>query len=276
MKNPLILGFMVRWKVWMFAGETGVLTPDPPKWTNISAVEALLQITVSDADPPNSGQVFSWITEVENSMLARSLGTQTTLSGTMFDVFPDRGVIKDTFGWIYGTDKEIQEGFSVIPPFTPIVSIASGTMQRNKAELDDEPSWDTLKNIDEFPTVADNDYMIQYDVDKKTGKRVGYSIFFMQNQPYAGRNRLRATWTYGFNIDTQVLREYATLKVCEKVIMASLMRAKPMDVASYRVGEDFGTYVSEQFKKQLGWIRRRTKELEDKHFPANVPVSMYR
>jgi hypothetical protein len=154
-----------------------------PKWANIPSIEKIVQFDIKTDSKPTIAEVTEFIEEVETGMTANNLGTQTTLSGTQFDVFPSRGMAKNTIGWFQRGRPIGDVGRTVVPPYAPIISINSGTMQRNKASLQSTPDWETLKNVEEFPTASDNDYLINYTVNKITGKRVGYSIYFFQNHP---------------------------------------------------------------------------------------------
>jgi len=244
-----------------------------PKWTSEARVEALLQIDITSATDPNSTELLDWIEEVETSMLADNLGTQTTPSLTEFDVPPSHALAKETIGWFHAGLPESTQGRIVVPPYVPIVSVNSGTVSRNKASLNQAPDWELLKAKDNFPSDSDTDFMILYEVDKKTGKRLGFAFYFYNNIPEAGYRRLRGTWVYGHNVDSEILREYATLKVAEKVILARLFSAQPMNLASY-TGGDMNTYVNTQFEVQLEWIRQRIGEIEKRHFPRDIPIAV--
>jgi hypothetical protein len=243
-----------------------------PKWSNIPAIEKVLQFDIKTDSKPTIAEVTEFIEEVETGMTANNLGTQTTLSGTQFDVFPSRGMAKNTIGWFQRGRPIGDVGRTVVPPYAPIISINSGTMQRNKASLQSTPDWETLKNVEEFPTASDNDYLIMYTVNKITGKRVGHSIYFFQNHPTAGRNRLRAQWVYGQNIDEAILREYATLKVAEKIILVRLFAGVPANTMTYTAGADMNTYVNAQYEAHLLWIQARIEEIEKRNFPKETPI----
>ena len=241
-------------------------------WVAETDVERYLSSGITTATTPTTAQVASFITEVEDSMLTQGLGTQTTASGTQFDVMPTRGMAKETVGWMLAGSPPVTTGRIVVPPFMPIVSVTSGMFQRNKNDLSAAPDWDTLKCKDNFPSASDTDFCILFAVNKKTNQRAGYALNFYDSLPTAGYRRLRGTWVYGHNIDSDILTEYATLKVCEKVIMARLFSAQPMNLATY-AGEGMSSYVNTQFEVQMRWISERTEEIERLHFPKEMAIA---
>lgn len=244
-----------------------------PKWTNISAVTGLLQITFTAATTPNTNQITDFIEDVEDGMTKSNLGTQTTISGCEFDVKPtSHAPPRDTVGWWEAGFPVSTGGIVVVPPYTPIVSVVSGSVARNKAVLTGAADWDTLVCRDNLSTAADTDFMILYDVNRKTGSRVGYAFYFYNDVPDSGRRRLRGTWVYGHNISGRILREYATLKVAEKALMARMNAAIPPNIAAYQAGSDINTFINVQTEAWLEYINGRTEEIERRHFPVEVPI----
>lgn len=238
-------------------------------YTNVSAIEALLSIDITSGTTPSEAQTDIWITQIETGMKASRLGSQTTVSGTKFDVTPTSAMAKDTIAWFKAGLPASPTGREVVPPFTPIISVTSGTMYRNKAGLNQTEDWDQLS---EGPG-EDTDFIIRYDVNKKTNKRVGNSFYFYGSLPSAGKERIMCTWVYGHNIDTEILQEYATLKTSEKVILARITSAQPMNLATY-TGGDFNTFVNTQYEAWLDYIEKRTTEIEEMYFPRDVPIAI--
>lgn len=240
------------------------------KFTNISSVCAILQIDITSSTKPSTAQVTQWAQEVEDGMMERNLSISSTDALTKFDVLPTNTYDRGTVAWVYAGLPSDSDGKIIVPPFVPIVEVLSGTLSRNKSTLSETADWEILT---EGPG-DDSDYVI---LRRRTrnNKYYGYAIYFYGDVPYSGRDRVRGTWTFGYNVDAQILQEYATLKVCEKVILARLMSGQPGNVATYTAGNDLNSYVNTQFETQLQYIKDRITELEKNHFPRQqIPVAL--
>jgi len=240
------------------------------RFTSEILVEGLLQIDITSSTKPTTTQVLNWIQEVEDGMMERNLAIASTDALTKFDVMPTNSYDRGTVAWVYAGLPSDSDGKVVVPPFVPIVEIFSGTLSRNNSSLTETADWDVLS---EGPG-NDSDYVI---LRRRTrnNKYYGYAIYFYGDVPYSGRDRVRGTWSYGYNVDTQILQEYATLKVCEKVILARLMSGQPSNVATYTAGNDLNSYVNTQFETQLQYIKDRIIEIEKLHFPRQqIPVAL--
>lgn len=205
-------------------------------------------------------------------MLKRGFGTQTTAALTKFDVAPLEAIAKGTIRWLLEGLPETEHGRIVIPPYLPIVSVNSGTVSRNTEALNAAPSWELLKGKAELPSATDTDFMILMKYNPKAGVMLGYGLYFYNKIPEAGRERLRATWVYGYNVDSKILREYATLHVSKKVVIARLMSGEPVGLASYR-GPDLQEYVNTQASATLSYIDDRLREIEKNHLPQPLPIA---
>lgn len=241
-----------------------------PKFTNESSVEALLQIDITASTKPTTAQVNQWIQEIEDGMMEKNLAIASTDALIKFDVLPSNTYDCKTVNWVYAGLPSDSDGKIIVPPFVPIVEIFSGTLSRNNSSLEETADWDVLT---EGPG-SDTDYVI---LKRRTrnNKYYGYAIYFYGDVPYSGRDRVRGTWSYGYNVDTQILQEYATLKVCEKVILARLMSGQPGNVATYTAGQDLNSYTNTQYETQLQYIKDRVSEIEKQHFPRQqIPVAL--
>jgi len=160
----------------------------------------------------------------------------------------------------------------VVPPYKPVVSVTSGSFYRNKATLSDTPDWEILICKDNLFGADETDFMTVKRYNHKTGNYDGVAFYFYHDIPTAGRRRVTGGWVYGYNLDSKILQEYATLKVCEKVILARLFSGNPMNLASF-TGGDINSYVNTQYEAQLAWIAQRCEKLEKDHFPTEVPIA---
>jgi len=167
---------------------------------------------------------------------------------------------------------ETTQGRLVFPTYKPIVSVTSGSFYRNKASLSDTPDPELLICKDNLPGADDTDFLIARQYNHKTGNNDGVAFYFYHDIPSAGRRRISGAWVYGYNLDSKILREYATLQVCKKVILAKLMAGEPIGLSTYR-GPDLEEYTNTQAEVLMGYINARLEEIEDKHFPEPLPIA---
>lgn len=243
-----------------------------PIWTSITDIERFLQIDLDADTKPSDGEVLEFIDEVEASMTKERWGTQTAVSGTAIDISPTGAISQGSVAWWLQGLPDGEMGRVAIPQFLPIVSVTSGSVYRNNADLSNAPSMELLVCKDNLPGASDTDFMMIKKVNHKTGNDDGIALYFYNNIPTAGRRRITAEWVYGYNIATKILREYATLKVCEKVILARLFSGQPMNVATFD-GGGMNVYVNTQFEVQQAYIDKRTAEIERRHFPQEFPIA---
>jgi len=241
-------------------------------WASIDSVERFLQIDLDANTKPSDGEVLSFIEEVETSMTKERWGTQTAVSGTVMDIHPTDTINRGSVAWWLQGLPEAESGRMAIPPFLPIVSVTSGSVFKNDAGLGDTPDMELLVCKDNLPGADNTDFMIVKKFNHKTGNHDGIAFYFYHDIPAAGRRRVTGAWVYGYNVDTKILREYATLKVCEKVILARLFSGQPMNVASY-TGGDMNAYVNTQFEVQLAYINTRCEAIEKRHFPSEIAIA---
>jgi len=242
------------------------------KWVDIEDIERFLQINLDADTKPSDGEVLAFIDEVESGMLRERWGTQTAVSGTVMDVSPTAAVGRGSVAWFIQGLPESEVGRTIIPPYTPIVSVTSGSFYKNDATLDSAPDTELLVCKDNLPGAANTDFMVVKKFNHKTGNYDGIAFYFFHDIPYAGRRRVTGGYVYGYNINTKILREYAMLKVCEKVIFARLFSAQPTNVATYE-GGDLNSYVNTQFDVQMAYIDKRTEEIAKKHFPVEFAIA---
>ena len=243
-----------------------------PVWTSVQDIERFLQIDLDADTKPSDGEVLAFIEEVEESMAEERWGTQTAVSGTVMDIHPTGAIGRGSVAWWLQGLPSGDVGRVAIPPFIPIVSVTSGSVFKNDAPLSNTPDMELLKCKDNLPGADDTDFMIVKKFNHKTGNHDGIAFYFYHDIPTAGRRRVTGGWVYGYNVNTKILREYATLKVCEKVILARLFSGQPMNVVSY-TGGDMDSWVNTQFEVQMSYINTRCKEIEKRHFPSELPIA---
>ena len=242
-------------------------------WSSEAAIEKQLQIEIDESTHPSSTDVNAWLEEVETDMLRQGLGTQTAVSGTMLTVSPVGGYGRESVAWFLRGLPTGEAGNVIVPPYKPIVTVTSGAFHRNQASLTSTPDWDLLICKDNLPAVSDTDFLIVKQHNHKSGNYDGVAFYFYNNLPSAGQRRLSGGWTYGHNINTKVLREYATLQVCKKVILAKLMAGEPVGLSTYR-GPDLEEFMNTQTEVLMRYINSRLEELAEKHFPTEIAISV--
>lgn len=242
-------------------------------WTSEAAIEKKLQVEIDESTHPSSTDVNAWIEEVETDMLRQGLGTQTAVSGTTMSVSPVGGMSKGSVSWFLAGLPSEDTGNLVVPPYLPIISVTSGSFHRNKASLSSTPDWDLLVCKDNLPDADDTDFLIVKKFNHKSGNYNGMALYFYQNLPGAGERRLSGGWVYGHNINTTILREYATLKVCKEVILAKLMAGEPVGLSTYR-GPDLEGFMNTQTEVLMTHINNRIDDLEKKHFPEEMAIAV--
>jgi len=243
-----------------------------PQWCQIQDIERFLQIDIDAGTKPSDGEVLSFIEEVEASILEEGWGTQTAVSGTVIDVNPIDALSRGSVAWWSQGLPGTSQGLVVIPPYLPIVSVTSGAFFKNDNSLDQAPNWTILDCKDNVPAAADTDFMMIKKFNHKTGNYDGIGFHFYGDAPSAGSRRLSGGWVYGYNIDTKILREYATLKTCEKVILARLFSGQPANIVSF-TGGDMNSWVNTQFEVQLSYIEKRCDEIRKRHYPEPLPIA---
>jgi len=224
-------------------------------------VEAITQFDINNTTSPSTTEVAQWITEIEKDAEARKLGSYTA-TDQLIDV-PARldWPAKDTIAWLYAiSGKRYMDAATriVIPPFIPIISITS--LSRNKAAYTAEPDWEALT---EGPGSGDSYILLKKET--KGSKFLGFAIYFYQNPPDIGYQRIKMTYTYGWNIDSEIIGEWCTLKVALKVLDAVMNATSPIGVGDYGVQD---VRVGIDPKRRRGDILERIKELETLYFPT--------
>jgi len=243
-----------------------------PIYTSELSVEGLTQITVTDTSKPNSTQLLNWIEEIEKGIDELSLGSYETgnyPNGMMVDVPYTKAMAENTIGWFeyittYGYTP--QTGRVVIPVIGPFVTITA--LYRNKNALDEAIDWEAL-----IEGPASGSSWIPLKRKSKTKDLLIFGVFFYDNLPSPGYQRIQIVGTYGWNVNSKVLREYATLKVAEKLLFGKISTSDPGGFPQFSGGR-FGRFAQTQFDRKLKVIKERTEEIEEKYFPREIPIAI--
>lgn len=231
-------------------------------YTNETDIEAITQFTITDSTKPTTTQVASWITEVEADVDARALGSYT-LTDQLVDVQPKLGYpFRGTMAWLRsiasGQLETTEYGNKIAPPFLPIISVAS--LSRRTSSLGSADVWEALT---EGSGVGASYIILKRRT--KTNQYLGFTLYFHQNAPYFGPQRIKMTYDYGWNLSTDIIGEWCTLKVSVKVLDAIMHATSPIGAGSYSV--DIVSIGIDPARRRADLIAR-LKEIEQMYFPS--------
>lgn len=229
-------------------------------WVTESKIESLTTLTIDDTSIPNRTQVAQYITEAEARITDRALGSHTA-TDQYIDV-PSGGGIAGRYQWVYYVKDdrlrtEISRG-RIVPLQgikAPIISISA--CAKNDQDPSNAASWTTLT---EGPGDG-SDYMLL-----TSGlKDLGYALWFYDNEPLIGPKRLKLTYTYGYNVDSDVLGDWGTYIVGIKVLQTRKNSGQIDGMSSYD-GGDLGDYVPRHYMELIKSYRDSMREIEREHF----------
>jgi hypothetical protein len=149
---------------------------------------------------------------------------------------------------------------------SPIISITE--LQKNDEDYADTPDWISLT---EGP--ADNSSFLLLTSGLKN---LGYAIWFYDNLPMAGPKRLRVTYTYGYNVDNEILQRWCTLKVAIKVLVAKMGTSSASGLTELQ-GEGLGIYLPRQYKRRIDELKAEVAIIEKTYFPkpSGIPAAIF-
>jgi len=143
------------------------------------------------------------------------------------------------------------------PPFLPIVSVAS--LSKRTSALTATEAWSALT---EGPG-ADSSFLIMKK-RTKTNQYLGFAIYFHNNTPSAGYQRIKMTYNYGWNLSTDIIGEWCSLKVALKVLGALVRANTPFGAADYGIAD---VRVGIDIERRMVNIKERILEIEEQYFP---------
>ena len=234
-----------------------------PVYTSFEAIEEITQITIDDRSVPSYTAVLRWIEQIESRVVARALGSHT-VTDQYIDV-PVGDDIYPNYTWYYEVDgarlKFDIEGGYVVPLGDvkyPVISITS--LYKNDADFEDAPNWEQLTEWD--GSTDDTHFMLLTSGRKNSG----YALWFYEEEPEPGPKRLKMSYTYGNNIDPEILEEWVTLNVCVKILVARMGTNQKDSLATLR-GVDVGRHINQNYSDRIGYLRAQIIEIEAFYFP---------
>jgi len=72
------------------------------------------------------------------------------------------------------------------------------------------------------------------------------------------------TYNHGWDLDTNIIGEWCTLKVALKVLLAELRAETPVGAGDYGIGD---TRVGVDIERRIVTTKERIKEIEERYFP---------
>jgi len=224
-------------------------------------IEGIVQLDITASTDPNTTEVAAWIIEVEADVDARALGSYT-LTDQYVDVAPQIGYPPESsIAWLRsiatGRFDTILVKNIITLPFMPIVSIAS--LSRRTSGLGSTDVWEALTEGRE----SGNSYIIMKK-RTKSNQYLGFGLYFHQNMPDNGPQRIKATYNYGWNLSTDIIGEWCGLKVAIKVLDAIIAATTPIGAGDY--GADTLRIGLDPARRRID-VLARIKEIESQYFP---------
>ena len=230
-------------------------------YTNESDIEGIVQLAITESTAPTTTQVASWITQVEADVDARCLGTYL-VTDELVDVAPVLSYpARNTIAWLRaiasGGYEDIVASNIIALPRTPIISIT--TLNRRTSSLGSTDVWEALTEGS-----GSGKSFIIIKSRSKTNQYLGFGLYFHDNRPYDGFQRIKVTYNYGWNLSTSIIGEWVTLKVSLKVLDAIINATTPIGAGDYgimdvRIGID-------PARRRID-VKERLNEIERIYFP---------
>ena len=232
-----------------------------PKYTSAAKVIGITQFTPAAGTLPTDTQVLTWIEEIEADADARFLGSYTA-TDQLIDIDSELNYpAKGTIAWleaIAGAGYDEVNAGLLIPPFKPLISVTA--LSRRTSGLTETAVWELLT---EGPGSSASFIILKKAT--KTGQYLGNAIYFYQNEPYVGIGRVKMTYTYGWNLSTTIIGEWATLKVALKVFEALKEANTPAGSGDYSLA-DLKVGLVDIETRSKGTLQR-VEEIEENYFP---------
>jgi len=207
------------------------------------------------------------IEQVEARVAERRLGSHTA-TDQYVDV-PVTEEIYPEYTWYYeveGAKLKFDFNEGVVVPLarvkSPIISIT--TLEKNDEDPDDTADWETLT---EGPGASSHFMLLTSGT-----KDLGYALWFYDEEPEPGPKRLRVDYSYGYNVDSDILADWCTLNVGVKILVARLGTNQPDGLASLE-GGDLGTFMNTNYRDRIALYRAEILEIEALYFPR-IPSEM--
>lgn len=223
-------------------------------------LKALTDYTLDSSTNPSESEVLNWIEEVETDIVERCLGNHTATDIT-FDVPERLEAVAPPISQIEGFEAYAtgvywyEAGILVLPPHRPLLQLTS--IAKRTSALGSADAWSNY-------TVGRSGDVILLSYPRGS-RTLGWGIYIFDDLPATGYQRLKATYDYGWNLPTAILREYCNLKLALKIFERLLRHHTPHGAGDFSVG-DIRWSVEDIAGKQSTYYTR-LEEIEERHFP---------
>ena len=229
-------------------------------YTTEADIEILLGFSLDSTTTPSSTQVDTIIDDVSAEMDAFGLGRNYDTT-VYIDVVSEQKNLPTIAQYTYRNEYlEGTGGLYVIPPKTPIITISN--LWVNESDPGSTASWTAHT---EGPASGASFVVLRAQCRNKL---LGYALYFFEDIPDVGRSRIKMNILWGWDMDTSILKRYATLKAGERVLQAKMSTNAPDHLAQY-VGGEIQQYIPAAYGERLKLIREEIKEME-----ASFPMWM--
>jgi len=237
-----------------------------PLYTSVERIEELCQISVDDSSVPKYETVLEFIHDAENEIVEDVLGSHQA-TNVYIDV-PSISETRERYSWIYDVDSgklNFNLNRGIIIPLTDVASpiIAITSLSKNDSDPEDAPVWEALTQWN--GVVGASNYMLL----KSGHKAQTYALWIYDDEPESGISRLKATYTYGHNLDLTVLRQWCTYNAACKTLLVRLGSNEPDSLSSLE-GGDLGRFVPRSYMDRIKFFQSEMQRLEAKYWPRPV------
>ena len=243
-----------------------------PKYTSETLIERELQFDITSATSPDSDELLTIIQEVEEEIDAKKLGWKD--GGDYGDGYEISGLYIDVPDSVEElTPLEREKGKKVERVYLedyPILSMIY-LKRRTNSDMEETPEWEDLtEGYYEGWAEGQSDYRV-IKIRGPDGQKygIGWEFYNPDKMPKAGPCRLKAAFTYSYNVPKYILQEYATLKCAIRVAELVVMSGEPVRIAGW-TGGDFQEFVNTELTNIINRWKERVKEIEEKHFPRKI------
>jgi len=232
-------------------------------YTTIDDIMGETQMGIDGNSKPSIRMVNRWITRISKHIDNQLLGTYSETK--YIDVSSVADKTREPVTYNYKSDI-LNFGMGADGVYVPVTSMKQPvtsitTLSKNDASITSAPSWEELTK---WTGAVASDWGEILSQNYVTG------IYIFDDEPLAGFNRLKVVYSYGFNIDSDILNEYCTMAVAIKVLNARTLAGRPGNMRQI-AGVDLVDFI-DFVRDTIGYWKGRMRSIEDDHFPKPKKV----
>jgi len=232
-------------------------------YTTLDDIMGETQMGIDGNSRPSVRTVKKWITRISAHIDDQLLGTYSETK--YVDVSNVAEKTSEPVTYNYASDI-LNFGMGADGVYVPVTSLKQPitsitTLSKNDEAITSAPSWEELTKWTGAVASDWGEILSQNHV---------MGIYIFDDEPLVGFNRLKVVYSYGYNIDSDVLNEYCTLAVAIKVLSARTLAGRPGNMRQI-AGVDLVDFID--FTNSLiGYWKGRMKNIEDDYFPKPKKV----